>query len=156
MAADQPEARDLARTVLVVLFILGLLAGSLWILRPFLVALICAATLAISTWPMMTGLQRKWGGRRGLAIAALMVGLTLAFLTPVYFGTVATVQSVERIDDLAPRSAESHDAGAAGVAGAPAARGPATTERVGRTARPPAARGFAPGCPKTRTTSCAG
>ena len=94
MADATPEARDLARNLLVVLFILGLLAGCLWILRPFLTALISGATVAISTWPMLTGLQRKWGGRRGLAAAAMIGALTLAFLTPVYFGTAAAVQSV--------------------------------------------------------------
>jgi predicted PurR-regulated permease PerM len=92
--AAHSEAPDLARTVLVVLFILGLTAGCLWILSPFLTALICAATIAISTWPMVTGLQRRWGGRRGLAITTMIAGLTIAFLTPLYFGTVATVQSV--------------------------------------------------------------
>jgi len=92
-AHDTPTP-DLARTVIVVLFILGLTAGSLWILRPFLTALICAATIAISTWPMLTGLQRRWGRRRGLAVFAMIAGLTIAVLTPVFFGTVAAVQSV--------------------------------------------------------------
>jgi len=90
----RPEARDLARTVLVVLFILGLTAGCLWILRPFLTALICGAAIAISTWPMLNGLQRRWGGRRNLAIAAMVAGLMVAILTPICFGAVAAVQSV--------------------------------------------------------------
>jgi predicted PurR-regulated permease PerM len=94
VADVEPETRDLARTVLGVLFILGLTAGVLWILEPFLTAIICAATIAISTWPILTGLQKRWGGKRGLAIAALLGALTLALLTPVYFGTMAAVQSV--------------------------------------------------------------
>jgi predicted PurR-regulated permease PerM len=93
MSAPEPDTRDLARTVLAVLFILGLIAGCLWILSPFLTAIICATTIAIATWPMLNGIARRWGGRRGLAIAAMLAGFTIAFLAPVYFGTVAAVQS---------------------------------------------------------------
>jgi predicted PurR-regulated permease PerM len=93
MPSGEPDARDLTRIVLAVLFILGLTAGSLWVLRPFLTALVGAATIAISTWPMLTGLQRRLGGHRGLAIALLMVLLAMAILAPLYFGAVATVQS---------------------------------------------------------------
>jgi predicted PurR-regulated permease PerM len=94
MAAARTESPDLARNVLVVLFILGLTAGCLWILRPFLVAMICAATLAISTWPMLTGLQKRLGGKRWAAIAVMVGALMIAFLAPIYFGTIALVQSV--------------------------------------------------------------
>jgi predicted PurR-regulated permease PerM len=92
MAEPGPDARDLTRIVLAVLFILGLTAGCLWILLPFLTALVGATTIAISTWPMLTGLERRWGGRRGLAIAGMMAVLALAILAPLYFGAVATVQ----------------------------------------------------------------
>ena len=94
MTDARTEEPDLARTVLLVLFLLGLVVACLWILRPFLVALICATTLAISTWPMLIGLQRRFGGKRGPAIAVMIGGLLLAFLAPVYFGTIAAVQSV--------------------------------------------------------------
>lgn len=93
MPSHEPDARDLTRSVLGVLFIVGLTAGCLWILRPFLTALVGGATIAISTWPLLTRLQRRLGGRRGLAIAVLMVLLALAILAPLYFGAVATVQS---------------------------------------------------------------
>jgi predicted PurR-regulated permease PerM len=92
MAEPGPDARDLPRSVLLVLFILGLTVGCLWILRPFLTALIGATTIAISTWPMLTGLERRLGGRRGLAIAGMMALLAIAILAPLYFGAVATVQ----------------------------------------------------------------
>jgi len=80
MAASGPDTRDLTRSMLVVLFILGLTAGCLLILRPFLTALVGATTIAISTWPMLKGLERRWGGRRGLAIAGMMVLLAIAIL----------------------------------------------------------------------------
>jgi predicted PurR-regulated permease PerM len=92
MAARDPEAHDLSRIVLVVLFILGLTFGCLSILRPFLTALVGGATIAISTWPMLTGLERRLGGRRGLAIALMTALLAIAILAPLYFGAVAAVQ----------------------------------------------------------------
>jgi predicted PurR-regulated permease PerM len=92
MAAPGPDTRDLSRSVLVVLFILGLTAGCLLILRPFLTALVGATTIAISTWPMLTGLERRCGGRRWLAIAGMTALLAIAILAPLYFGAVATVQ----------------------------------------------------------------
>jgi len=93
MAERGPDTRDLTRVVLAVLFILGLTAGSLWILRPFLTAMVGGATIAISTWPVLAALERRWGGRRGLATAAMMALLAIAILAPLYFGAVATVQS---------------------------------------------------------------
>ena len=93
MAEARAESRDLPRSVLEVLFILGLAAGCLWILRPFLTALVGAATIAISTWPMLTGLQRRLGGHRWLSISVVMAVLAIAILAPVYFAAVAAVQS---------------------------------------------------------------
>jgi len=101
MAASGPDTRDLTRSILVVLFILGLTAGCLLILRPFLTALVGATTIAISTWPMLKGLERRWGGRRGLAIAGMMVLLAIAILAPVYFGAVATVQGAGTLSEWA-------------------------------------------------------
>ena len=93
MEAPGLEARELPRNVLVVLFILGLTAGCLWVLRPFLTAIVGGTTIAISTWPMLLALQRRLGGRRWLAIAAMLTGLGMAIVAPAYFGAVATVQS---------------------------------------------------------------
>jgi predicted PurR-regulated permease PerM len=101
MAASGPDTRDLTRSVLVVSFILGLTVGCLLILRPFLTAVVGAATIAISTWPMLTGLERRWGGRRGLAIAGMVALLAIAILAPVYFGAVATVQGAGALADWA-------------------------------------------------------
>ncbi len=83
MPAPQPEGRDLPRNVLLVSFVVGLTVACAWILRPFLTALIGATTIAISTWPILIGLQRRCGGRRGLAIALMMVLLAVAILAPL-------------------------------------------------------------------------
>ena len=43
---------ELARTVLSVIFLGGLIGGSLWVLKPFLGSLIWAAMIVIATWPL--------------------------------------------------------------------------------------------------------
>ena len=99
MAASTTDARDLPRNVLMVLFILALTAGCIWVLRPFVVVIICGATVAISTWPMLLSVERKLGGRRWAA-AGLMIGAMLvAILVPVYFGVLAAVQSTSNAID---------------------------------------------------------
>ena len=99
MAATEGNPPDLARNVLEVLCILGLTAVCLKILSPFLTAVICAATIAIATWPMLNGLQRRLGGNRGLAIAVLMAALTLAFVIPIYFGVMTAIQSMGALSE---------------------------------------------------------
>ena len=93
MAAMRSDIRDLPRTLMAVLFLLGLIFGSLYVMRPFLTAIICATTIAISTWPMLLSLERRMNGNRGLAITVLMAGMAIAFLAPLYFGVAAAVQS---------------------------------------------------------------
>lgn len=94
MNGNGRAAADLTHTVLMVLVILGLTLGVVWILRPFLTALIGAATIAISTWPMLIGLQRRLGGRRGAAIACLLLLLASALVAPLCFGAIATAQGL--------------------------------------------------------------
>lgn len=83
--------RDLTRTTLAVLFLGGLVLVSFWILRPFLGALIWAAMIVVATWPLMRRAQARLWGRRGLAVAAMMLSLLLVFVVPVILvvGTIA-------------------------------------------------------------------
>ncbi len=75
--------RDLTRTTFAVLLLGGLLLATFWILQPFLAALVWAALLVIACWPMLLGLQRRIGNRRGAAIALMLIGLLLMFVVPV-------------------------------------------------------------------------
>jgi predicted PurR-regulated permease PerM len=85
--------RDLPRTILAVLFILALLITSLWVLRPFLAAIVWAATLVIATWPLLLSLEKRLGGRRGWAAAVMTAVFALAFLGPVTFGIITAIGS---------------------------------------------------------------
>lgn len=83
--------RDLTRTLLATLFILGLIVVSAKILQPFFVPTVWAAMFVITTWPMMLGLQRRLGGRRALAVTVMTLLLLLAIAVPltVAIGTLA-------------------------------------------------------------------
>ncbi|TAN55547.1 MAG: AI-2E family transporter YdiK, partial [Betaproteobacteria bacterium] len=61
--------RDLPRTTFAILFLGGLIGASLWIVKPFLPALIWAAMIVIATWPVLRALQRRLWGRRWLAVS---------------------------------------------------------------------------------------
>ncbi|OGA19957.1 MAG: hypothetical protein A3H34_07305 [Betaproteobacteria bacterium RIFCSPLOWO2_02_FULL_67_19] len=82
--------RDLPRTTLAILFLGGLIAASLWIVKPFLPALIWAAMIVIATWPVLRALQRRLWGRRWLAVSVMTLALLLAFVVPLTLA-VATV-----------------------------------------------------------------
>jgi len=75
--------RDLARSMLVVLLLGGLIAASLWILRPFLPSVIWAAMIVIATWPLLRALERRLWGRRWLAASVMTLALMLVFVVPL-------------------------------------------------------------------------
>jgi predicted PurR-regulated permease PerM len=88
---------DLTRIVLAVLFIGGLLAASLWILRPFLGALIWAIMIVVPTWHAMLALQRFLGGRRWLAVTVMSFILLLVLIVPL---SLAIGTIVANADDI--------------------------------------------------------
>jgi predicted PurR-regulated permease PerM len=97
---QQPSAtptQDLARTVLVVLSLGGLIAVAIWVLRPFLPALIWAVTIVIATWPLMLKAQAYLWGRRALAVAAMTLALLCVFILPVLLAVVTIAENADRI-----------------------------------------------------------
>jgi predicted PurR-regulated permease PerM len=74
---------DLTRTILDALFILALIGISLWILLPFLAAIIWAVTIVTATWPLMTKIQSWLWGRRGLAVTVMTLILLCVLVVPL-------------------------------------------------------------------------
>jgi predicted PurR-regulated permease PerM len=74
--------QDIPRTIFAVLFIGGLIAGSLWILRPFLPAVIWATMIVVATWPILLRIQGWLWGRRWLAATVMTCVLLLVFVVP--------------------------------------------------------------------------
>ncbi|HTM75591.1 MAG TPA: AI-2E family transporter [Pseudolabrys sp.] len=64
--------------------ILALIAvGSFLILRPFLSAIIWAAVLTYSTWPLFERLKNRLGGREGLAAAIMILAVSCILVVPI-------------------------------------------------------------------------
>lgn len=74
---------DLTRVTLGVLCIGGMLAATILILQPFLLAAIWAVTLVVSTWGILLRVQSVLWGRRGLAVLVMTLALLVIVLAPV-------------------------------------------------------------------------
>lgn len=90
--------RDLTRTTLAVLFMVGLIAACFWILRPFLPALIWSTMIVVATWSLMLSVQAKLWHRRWLAVIVMTIALVLAFVIPF---SIAIVTLVDNADEIA-------------------------------------------------------
>ncbi|HVZ07187.1 AI-2E family transporter YdiK [Rhodopila sp.] len=91
------DKRDLTRTTLAVMSVSGLIIGTVWILRPFIPAIIWAITLVLATWPVLLQVQRRTGGRRGVAVAIMTIGLLLLLVAPLSLAVVKVVENIDQI-----------------------------------------------------------
>ena len=89
--------QDLARITLSVLSIGGLILGSLWVLRPFLGAVIWATMVVVASWPMLQWLQARLWGRRWLATAVMTTALLLMFVVPLALAIGTIVLEADRL-----------------------------------------------------------
>ncbi|MDB5808896.1 MAG: hypothetical protein JWN94_1018 [Betaproteobacteria bacterium] len=92
--------RELPRTVLAVLFIGIMIFTSVYIMQPFLPALIWSTLVVVSTWPIMKAAQRRLWGKRSLAVIVTTTGLLLIVIMPI---ALAVMTIVEHADEVAER-----------------------------------------------------
>jgi predicted PurR-regulated permease PerM len=92
---------ELARTTLGVLFILALIVGSLWVLRPFIAAFVWAATIVLATWPVLQWLERRFGGRRGPAVLVMIAAMLAVFVLPIGLAARAMLTGIDDVASLA-------------------------------------------------------
>lgn len=95
-----PAHDDLARTTISVLGIAALIAGTLWVLRPFVPALLWATVIVVSTWPVMLAVQARLGGRRGAAVAVMTLVLLLVLFVPLGLAIATVLAQSDRIGEL--------------------------------------------------------
>jgi len=88
---------DLARTTLGVVFLAALIVGTLWILSPFLAAVIWAVMIVVATWPILLRIQRWLGGRRALAVVVMTLVPLLLLIIPLALAVVAVVEYADVI-----------------------------------------------------------
>src|SRR5678810_1055634 len=93
---SEPRA-DVFRTVLLLVLVFSLLALSLWIMRPFIAAIVWATMTVVATWPILLVVQRKTGGKRWIAETLMTVALLLVFAVPLLL-TIGTI--VRHVDDI--------------------------------------------------------
>lgn len=91
-------AADLTRITLAILTILLLIWATLWVLQPFLPALVWASMVVIATWPLMRSVQARLWGRRGLAVAVMTTAFILVLVGPLWS---AVTVIVDHADDVA-------------------------------------------------------
>jgi predicted PurR-regulated permease PerM len=92
--------RDLARIVLSVLLIFILIAASFWILRPFILAVVWAAMIAVSTWPLMRTIQSRLRSR-ALAVLVMSAAMVLVFVVPMALAIETLIDNADTIKRLA-------------------------------------------------------
>jgi predicted PurR-regulated permease PerM len=88
---------DLAKTTLGVLFIGVLIIATLWILEPFLPAIIWATMVAVATWPLLLRLQALLWNSRALAVTVMTLVLLLLFVVPMALAIGTIVQKSDQI-----------------------------------------------------------
>ena len=83
-------SHDLARTLFLILVVGLLITGTLWVVKPFLPALVWAAMIVVATWPLLKRVQVLLWGRRSLAVLAMTLALGLIVAVPIVFaiGTI--------------------------------------------------------------------
>jgi predicted PurR-regulated permease PerM len=89
-------AIDLARITLAVIFICLLIIASLWILVPFLPALIWAIMIVVSTWPLLMW-EQQFLGRRSLAVVGMSVAMLAIFVIPFALAITTILQHSDKI-----------------------------------------------------------
>ena len=103
-----PEIRrDLTRTTLAILCILGLIGLSLWVLRPFLAATVWATMIVVATWPLLKSLEARFGQRRGPAVAVMTVAMLLLLVLPLWLAIDTISEHSEQLTAMAHQLASS-------------------------------------------------
>jgi predicted PurR-regulated permease PerM len=88
-------AGEVTRTTLAVLAIGGLIIVTLWVLRPFLGALIWATMIVVVTWPLLLRLQAWLGRSRWLAVTTMTLAILLVFVLPFWFAIDAIIEHAD-------------------------------------------------------------
>src|SRR4051794_31865758 len=85
--------RNYTRIATVVL----LAVGCLYVLQPFLAAILFAAAVVISSWPLYQMLLPRMRGRRTVAALTMTLSLTLLVLIPLALVTYHLADNVTRV-----------------------------------------------------------
>jgi predicted PurR-regulated permease PerM len=88
---------EVTRTTLAVILIGVLIAACFWIMQPFLYAIIWAAMIVISTWPLLISLQSRLGGRRWAAVVIMTLILLCILFIPLILTVMVTIDKAQEL-----------------------------------------------------------
>ena len=88
---------NIARITLSVLFIGLLIGASLWVLMPFLAALVWATMIVVATWPMMLAAEARLGGRRWAAVTVMTIAMLLLLVVPLVYVVLTILENSDLI-----------------------------------------------------------
>jgi predicted PurR-regulated permease PerM len=94
---ERKPASDLPRITMGILTLVAGIAACVWIMMPFVAAVIWATMIVIATWPIMAAIQRRLGGRRGPAVAVMMVALLTLLVVPTWLGISTIASNSDRV-----------------------------------------------------------
>ena len=97
MTFSAPSRSDLARTVFGVLFLGLLIAATVWILKPFILALVWATMIAVATWPMLLGAQKHLRNSRALAVLVMSLSMLVILILPIVMGVSTIMQHIPKV-----------------------------------------------------------
>lgn len=93
------QAPDLTRIIFSVLAIVLLMAASFWILQPFLLPLVWATMIAVATWPMLLGAEKRLRHSRALAVLVMTTALLLVLILPLTLAVKTILVNVDAMKE---------------------------------------------------------
>jgi predicted PurR-regulated permease PerM len=104
-ALSSPETKPSGKALVSVVFTCLILVGAFAVLRPFLLAIIWAAIIAIASWPLYLRVEKRCGGRRPVAstlttalVCLVLVGPMVVLIVFVAQDAVAVASYLVRVD----------------------------------------------------------
>jgi predicted PurR-regulated permease PerM len=91
---------NLPRIVMLIIAILVLLLGISWVVQPFLLPGVWAVTIVVATWPLLKGLETRFGGRRAPAVVVMTLSLMAIVIVPVYLAISTVIGQSDRLGAL--------------------------------------------------------
>lgn len=106
MSSEPTDRFSVYRYFAVIATVSLILIGSLFVLMPFLSAILLAIILCVATWPAFRWLQRQLGGHIGLASLLMTILLAALFVAPLVFIGSSLVESFRSAVDYATEMAK--------------------------------------------------
>jgi predicted PurR-regulated permease PerM len=88
---------DLARLILAIVAIVGLVAGSMWIMSPFFTSIVWATMIVVACWPLMLHVQSWARGRRSPAVVVMTLLMLAVFIVPLLLAINTIVDNADTL-----------------------------------------------------------